>query len=117
MPQFLAVYTGTPEARAATGWDDLSAEEMQARQAEGMVAWNAWMADHAAHVVVHGGPLGATKKASKAGIEDVRNNLVGFVVVEADCHESAAALFADHPHFSIFPGEGVEIMECLPVPG
>jgi ribosomal protein S17 len=22
----------------------------------------------------------------------------------------------DHPHFTIFPGDGVEIMECLPIP-
>ena len=117
MSHFLAVYTGTPEARAATGWDDLPAEEMQARQLEGVAAWNAWMATHAERVVFHGGPLGPTKKASKAGVEDARNNLVGFVVIEAENHEAAAAMFADHPHFSIFPGEGVEIMECLPVPG
>jgi len=25
-------------------------------------------------------------------------------------------LFIDHPHFSIFPGQSVEIMECLPLP-
>jgi hypothetical protein len=22
-----------------------------------------------------------------------------------------------HPHFTIFPGDSVEIMECLPMPG
>jgi len=25
-------------------------------------------------------------------------------------------LFIDHPHFSIFPGEGVEVVEIMPVP-
>ncbi len=29
----------------------------------------------------------------------------------------AARMFADHPHFAIFPGDSVEIMECLPLPG
>jgi len=25
-------------------------------------------------------------------------------------------MFIDHPHFRIFPGLGVEVMPCLPVP-
>ena len=35
----------------------------------------------------------------------------------ADSHEAAAKLFEMHPHFSIFPGESVEIMPILPIPG
>jgi hypothetical protein len=30
---------------------------------------------------------------------------------------SAARLFEKHPHFMIFPGESVEIMPVLPIPG
>jgi hypothetical protein len=26
-------------------------------------------------------------------------------------------LFLKHPHFSIFPGDSIEIMEVLPIPG
>jgi hypothetical protein len=26
-------------------------------------------------------------------------------------------MFEKHPHFSIFPGDSVEIMEVLPIPG
>jgi hypothetical protein len=37
-------------------------------------------------------------------------------VVRAASHEDAAKLFEDHPHFTIFPGDGVEVMECLPIP-
>jgi hypothetical protein len=40
----------------------------------------------------------------------------GYVIVEAESHEAAAQMFKNHPHFSIFPGEAVEIMECLPMP-
>lgn len=43
--------------------------------------------------------------------------MTGFVVVEAESHDAAAALFVNHPHFAIFPGEAVEIMEALPIPG
>ena len=36
---------------------------------------------------------------------------------KAESHEAAARMFEDHPHVTIFPGDSVEIMECLPMPG
>jgi hypothetical protein len=67
--------------------------------------------------VVAGGPIGKTKRVSAAGVAATRNDTCGYVVVQADSHEAAAKLFEGHPHFSIMPGEAVEVMECLPVPG
>jgi len=64
-----------------------------------------------------GGPLGKTKKASRRGIEDASNAMSAFVIVRADTHEAAARLFENHPHFTIFPGEAVEVMPVLPIPG
>ena len=75
------------------------------------------MKTHGAVIVDSGGPLGKTKKASEQGVSDVKNNLTGFVVVQAESQEAAAKLFLKHPHFSIFPGDSVEIMEVLPIPG
>ena len=46
----------------------------------------------------------------------MRNELAAWTVVEAESHEAAARLFEGHPHFSIFPGDAVEVMECLPMP-
>jgi len=43
--------------------------------------------------------------------------MTGFTVVRAASHEAAAKLFENHPHFAIFPGESVEIMPVLPIPG
>ena len=43
--------------------------------------------------------------------------MTGYVIVQAESHEAAARLFENHPHFAIFPGDSVEIMECLPLPG
>jgi hypothetical protein len=40
-----------------------------------------------------------------------------FTVVRAASQEAAAKMFEDHPHFSIFPGESVEVMPVLPIPG
>jgi len=68
-------------------------------------------------IVEVGGPLGKTKKVSQAGIEDVSNDMGAFTVVRADSHQAAAKLFEQHPHFTIFPGEAIEIMPVLPIPG
>jgi hypothetical protein len=62
MGKYLAIYTGTETATAASGWNALSPAERHAQ-------------------------------------------------------EEAARLFAGHPHFSIFPGEAVEVMPVLPIPG
>ena len=47
----------------------------------------------------------------------LRNAVGGYVIVRAETHAEATALFKGHPHFTIFPGESVEVMECLPIPG
>lgn len=109
MPNFLALYIGTPTDGPPK---DMSPETIK----EGMQAWGGWMQEHAAAVVVQGGPVGRTKQVSKSGIADIRNSVGGFVVVEAASAEEAAKMFEGHPHFSIFPGEAVEVMPVLAVP-
>jgi hypothetical protein len=75
-----------------------------------------WGNEHEASIVDQGTPLGKTKRADARGVADTKNMMTGYVIIEAESHEAAARLFADHPHFSIFPGQSVEIMECLPLP-
>jgi hypothetical protein len=110
MKTFLALYMGSGEPV-----DPASLSEETT--AKGMAAWGQWMADHARAVVDHGGPLGKTKTVSKAGVADIRNLVGGYIIVHAESHEAAAAMFENHPHFAIFPGDSVEIMEKLPIPG
>jgi hemolysin-activating ACP:hemolysin acyltransferase len=115
MKNFMAVYIGTAEA--FTEWSKLDEAKRKAREQEGMKAWGDWMTTNQAIIVETGGPLGKTKRASKQGITDIKNNLAGYVVIRAESHDAAARLFLNHPHFAIFPGDSVEIMECLPIPG
>jgi hypothetical protein len=82
-----------------------------------MKAWGDWMAKNQSAIVAPGGPLGKTKRTSSQGISDITNALAGYVVIKAESHEAAAKMFVNHPHFAIFPGEAVEIMEVLPIPG
>jgi hypothetical protein len=117
MKRFMAIYTGTEAALKRSGWNELDEVTRKAREASGIKAWMDWMATHSAAVVEQGGPLGKTKRTSADGVADIRNNIAGYVVVQAESHEAAAKLFEKHPHFAIFPGDSVEIMECLPIPG
>ena len=82
-----------------------------------MAAWKSWVEKHQGAIVAMGGPLGKTKKITQRGIEDISNDLGAFTVVRAESNEAAAKLFENHPHFTIFPGEAVEVMPVLPIPG
>ncbi|HET8871174.1 MAG TPA: hypothetical protein VFM48_12040 [Aquabacterium sp.] len=114
MKKYLCVFTGAPHAMEA--WMALPEAERQKRQAAGIAGWKKWATDHAASIIEMGGPLSKTKKVSKDGITDIRNNLSAFTLVRAESQEAAARLFLEHPHFMIFPGDGVEVMEVLPIP-
>jgi transcription antitermination factor NusG len=41
------------------------------------------------------------------------NPFCGYVVVEAETVEAAARLFQDHPHITVFPRDGLDIMPFL----
>jgi len=115
MKHFLAVYMATPNSMAK--WREQPESVQAEKQVAGVKAWQAWVEQHKAHIVDMGAPLGKTKTVSRAGIADIRNAMSAYTVVKAESHEAAARLFENHPHFTIFPGELVEIMECLPLPG
>jgi hypothetical protein len=114
MKTFLAIYTGTPGAMDA--WRSLPEAERKEREARGIQGWHDWAERNKSSIADMGGPVGRTKRVTKEGVADVRNNIGAYTVVCAESHEAAARLFLSHPHFAIFPGDGVEIMECLPIP-
>jgi hypothetical protein len=110
MAKFLAVYIGTAsEAEKAKPLDP-------ATEQRGMAEWGRWAVDYSGSIVDHGGPLGRTKAVDGNGIRDATNQLTGYVIVEADSIEAASALFSQHPHFSVFPGDRIEVVECLEMP-
>ncbi len=114
---FLAVFLGSKGSPRMKAWLALSESERRAKEQEGIAAWKGWMDKHQAATAGAGGPLGKTKKITPSGIIDTSNELGAFMVVRADSHEAAAKMFENHPHFTIFPGESVEVMPVLPIPG
>ncbi|USA54962.1 hypothetical protein NDN13_07205 [Acinetobacter sp. C32I] len=116
MARFLAIYIGTATAKEKSDWNAMDSITRQTREQEAMAAWGQWMQDHQTAIVDPGTPIGATKRVSSKGIENTSNHITGYVLIEAASHMDAAELFMSHPHFSLFPGDSVEIMECLPMP-
>jgi hypothetical protein len=112
---FLAVYLGTKAAMKK--WEKLPAKVRSQREAAGVQAWHQWVAKNKKAIVDTGSPLGVTKKINRRGVAATRNELAAYTVVRAASHAEAAKMFRDHPHFTIFPGESVEVMECLDIPG
>jgi hypothetical protein len=98
-------------------WDALSDDARRAKEQEGITAWKAWAEKHQAAIVTMGGPLGKTRQVSRDGIVDTSNAMGAFTVVRADSHEAAARMFEKHPHFTIFPGDAIEVMPVLAIPG
>ncbi|WP_029040192.1 hypothetical protein [Cucumibacter marinus] len=114
--KFLALYIGTAEATAKAAAETGSAADIEARNRAGMEAWGRWMEDHMDAIADIGGPLGKTRKVGPDGISTIVNDNTGYVIVWANSHEEAAEMFRNHPHFAIFPGDSVEVMECPPIP-
>ena len=115
MKTFVAVFLGS--AAKMDAWKQMDEAERKPKEIAGMQAWQAWMQTNAKAIVDEGGPLGKTKRVSKQGVADVRNEMGAYTVVQAESHEAAAKLFENHPHYMIFPGDAIELMERLPIPG
>jgi hypothetical protein len=116
MKKFLAIYIGTATALDKSEWSKMDEATRKKREAAGIEAWMRWGRAHERSIRDQGSPLGKTKRVSPDGVSDIKNSMTGYVIVEAESHEAAAKMFENHPHFSAFPGDSVEIMECLPVP-
>lgn len=113
MKEFLAIYVSS--ASAMESWKTMS-EDLRARQEHaGKAAWQRWAKNNDAAILDVGTPIGKTKRVSAQGISDIKNQISAYAIVHAESHEAAAKIFENHPHFMIFPGESVEIMECLAI--
>jgi len=114
MPRFLAVYTMKPEDLAR--FRSLPKAEQNAIDAVGFQQWVDWEERNATFFPDRGGMVGRTTRVTKDGIAQAVNPFCGYIVVEADTIDAAARLFENHPHFTVFPGDGVDIMPFLTGP-
>ncbi len=116
MKKFLALSLGTPNDEKFKAYMAMSEEDQKKTFAAGMAAWEKWQETYKEHIVDLGGPLGKTKHVDVGGISDAHNNLSGYTIVTAENIEEATKMFENHPHFTVFPGTGIEVMPVLDQP-
>lgn len=114
MPRFLAVYTMKHEDLVQ--FRGRPKEEQDTVDAIGLPQWAEWEKKNAASIVNRGGMVGKTTRVTKEGVTEGVNGFCGYVIVEAESAEAAAQLFVDHPHITVFPGDGVDVMPFLTEP-
>ncbi len=86
-----------------------SPEDMKAE----MKKWEVWMEKHKDSIVDPGAPVGSAKRVSEGGkVEDIRNTIGGYMIIQAENVDAAAKIYDDSPHFGV-EGGGVEIMEVV----
>ena len=100
MKKFFVLFC-IPAAAIDTWMKEVSEEERKKQSGEMMQAWQKWMKEHKGSIIEEGLPVGKTKRVTKEGAADFRNDVNWFLVVEAPSHEEAVAMFKGHPHLDI----------------
>lgn len=116
MKTFMAIYIGSATSSEKARSNARDSADRQQRMLAGMEAWGNWVAGLGDAIVDLGTPLGKTLRVSPDGITPIQNACTAYVIVQAETHEAAAEMFRNHPHFTLMPGDSVEVMECLPMP-
>src|SRR5262245_4700175 len=103
-PEDLAAFRSRPKS------------EQEAIDKVGLRAWEEWDKRNAAAIVATDVMVGKTRRVTRSGIADAQNQIAGFLVVEATDISAAAGLFQDHPHITVFPGDGIDAMPAVTGP-
>jgi hypothetical protein len=113
MKKFLVLYLAP--VSVIEEWMKKSPEERKGEEATMKAEWDAWMKEHSASVKETAG-AGKTKRVTKEGTSDTKNDIMLFSLVEAESLEAVATMFENHPHLGI-PHASIEIMPVnyLPV--
>lgn len=97
-------------------FEKMMANSTPEQQKAGMDEWMQWAEAHKNDIVDLGAPLGKTKRVTASEVSDVRNDIGGYSIVQAESREAAAELFKGHSHLKI-PGASIEVMEIMSMPG
>jgi hypothetical protein len=112
MQKFLVVYLAPVEGMEE--WMKLDPEQRKAEEDKMKSDWDQWMEKHQAKFKEETTAIGKTKRVTKDGVVDTKNDMMMYSIVEAESHGAAAELFTDHPHFGL-PGATIEVMPATPL--
>jgi hypothetical protein len=114
MQKFLVLYMAP--AKALEEWMKTPEAERKASEEKMMNEWREWMQAHTGLLTGMTAGTGKTKRITKEGTEDVKNDIMLYSIAEGESHEAVAKAFEGHPHFGI-PGGTIEVMPINPLPG
>jgi YCII-related domain len=112
MKKFVVLYMANPAQ-----FEQMMQNSTPEQRQKGMEAWMKWMNANKASLADGGAPLGKTKRVDASGVSDTKNGVGGYSIVQADSYDAAVKLFGkDHPHL-MMPGNWIEVMEVIVLPG
>ena len=114
MKQFLVLYLAP--VSVVDEWKKTPPEKRKEAEEKMQREWKKWMGDNAKMFTDPGAGVGKTKRVTKQGAADSRNDIMLYAIVEAESHADAAKAFERHPHFEI-PQASIEVMEINPLRG
>ncbi|HTR18608.1 MAG TPA: YciI family protein [Candidatus Paceibacterota bacterium] len=107
MKKFFVLYKAPIEEFTAA-MKKMTPEDQQKSKAE----WQEWMTKHKADTVDMGAPVGKTKAVTRTGTSDIKNDIGGYSIVQAESHDAATKIFTDSPHLKRMNGS-IEVMEIM----
>lgn len=114
MKTYLALFTCSENSKNHLAWKSLSPEEQKTRSHHGTIAFQKWRDQYQKKIIFQGGSLSKmTSVVDSKGIREIPSQMGAFFVVEANSLSEATKMFLNHPHFSLFPGDGIEILERI----
>jgi hypothetical protein len=111
MKKFLVLYL--VPAQVMGDWGRTDPETRKAAEEKMRNDWQRWMGERARMVTLTEA-AGKTTGVTAAGIEDTKNDIILYSIVEAENQETAAKAFASHPHLTI-PQASIQVMEVRPL--
>lgn len=114
MKKFLVTYLAPTSV--IDEWKKTEPEKRKHDEEKMQGEWKKWMGDHIKMFADRGAGVGKTKRVTKQGTADTRNDVMLYAVVEAESHEAATRPFEEHPHLQI-PRSSIEVMEINPLRG
>ena len=114
MKTFLVTYLAP--ASVIDEWLQNPPEQRRAAEETMRDEWTTWMRDHGQIFADRGAAVGKTKRVTRAGTADARNDIMLYAIVQAESLDAAARTFEGHPHLQI-PQASVEVSEINPMHG
>jgi hypothetical protein len=114
MKKYLVLYM-MPHA-GMEEWMKTSAEQRKAEEEKMQKEWGEWTNAHKAMFVEMPAGAGKSKRVTKAGAVDAKNDIMLYSVMQGESYEAVVKALEGHPHLGI-PEAWIEVMPINSLPG